>query len=63
MTDVTLTREEYNQLLAERDRARSIAVNLESECARLLDTVRQMQTLAFDITLVASHSIIKGEVE
>ena len=62
MSDVILSREEYNALVADRDRARAIAVHLESENARLLQAVKQIQATIIDAALLTAEAIVKGEV-
>jgi hypothetical protein len=62
MSDVTLTREEYNALVADRDRARAIAVHLEGENARLLAALDGIQRSVIDSALLCAEAIVKGEV-
>jgi hypothetical protein len=61
MSDVTLTREEYNDLIADRDRARSLAAALEAENVTLLEAIRNVQASANVTALLCAEAIVKVE--
>ena len=61
MSDVTLTREEYNALIADRDRARATAVRLEQENHHLCAALDAIQRSVIDSALLCAEAIVKYE--